>query len=165
MPNNIIPLHHGIAMRAAWYVCLKIGRFSWKSRPPLQLSLCGNGLGKKWKAPNWNLIGQTRARPLRLLGGQRIPDCAFGSLEQARSASTHPWAQCGSKGQPHLRGGTLAWNCGGVGTGSTYVSHGCKQVSIPGALRSTAGNCVTAHLNQPSSKKNRKWFSRFGQVL
>lgn len=48
-------------MRAAWYVCLKIGRFSWKSRPPLQLSLCGNGLGKKWKAPNWNLIGQTRA--------------------------------------------------------------------------------------------------------
>lgn len=57
-PNNIIPLHHGIATRAAWYVCLKKGRFSWKPQPPIQLlSLCGNGLGKTWRAlqlePNW----------------------------------------------------------------------------------------------------------------
>lgn len=86
MPNNIIPLHHGIAMRAAWYVCLKNGRFSWKSGPPLQLSLCGSGLGKKLKGPqleaNWADKGREQG-PWRCSKALGTPDCTPGSRRQA----------------------------------------------------------------------------------
>lgn len=170
MPNNIIPLHHGIAMRAAWYVCLKIGRSSRKSRPPLQLSLCGSGLGKKWKAPNWNLIGQRRAESKapgtaqRLEGYPTVPLAAWNGPLLPRLVPLHNVALC--TGQPPLRPGTLLCNCRGRGsTGSAYITtQGCNT-SIPGAWRSTAGNGFTAHLNQRSTKKNQKWFSEFGQVL
>lgn len=82
MPNNIILLHHGIATRAAWYVCLKNGRFSWKSQAPLQLTLCGNGFGKKWKEPPQKPNWADKSRGQGPWNGSKAPgilECAFGS--------------------------------------------------------------------------------------
>lgn len=165
MPNNIILLHHSIAMRAAWYVCLKNGRFSLKPRPPLQLSLCGNGLGKKWKEaplePNW--ADKSRGQgPWNCSKAPGIPDCALGSQSEAFALlQSHPlWprsvppcskALCDGSLTPEQGPHYMIW--GGRWALTVHIlPRDANKYSRAGC--ESQKNSYTAQIHQLSTKKN-----------
>ena len=165
MPNNIILLHHGIATRAAWYVCLKNGRFSWKSQAPLQLTLCGNGFGKNGRSPHRNLIGQTRAegkahgmaqRPQEYLSvplaALRWPSHSGKTPLCSPALSTVPlcttWPCKGTT--PLGRDPIISREGGGEGLQDIYYP------GVPAGAVNRRKRSFAAQINQLNTKKNKK---------